>query len=324
MRVNKTYKALLEKSVASMLSAIEIYNKPYFMYREEAFSILVVNAWELLFKAIILKTSSYKMSSLYCYSFAQKKDGSKSKRLMVLKNRCGNPKTKSIVDVMKILEKDGKLPAKLKENVECFIELRDNSVHLLNGNEISRQIQELGFACIKNYITYCKIMDVEIDFSQYNFYLMPLAYVDEQKFVTGILNDETNNFINLVKSKLAIAKDEESNFDIAVEIELSFKKGNSFGEIGVVYEKNGVPIELKEEDIRKKYPLRHSDLVTKCKKRYSDFKQDKKFNDLKNTIHTNEKLCHQRKLDPDNPKTPTTRFYSSNVFVELDKHYTLK
>lgn len=37
MKVNKTYKLLLDKSVSCMLSAIEIYNKPNFGYREDVF-----------------------------------------------------------------------------------------------------------------------------------------------------------------------------------------------------------------------------------------------------------------------------------------------
>ena len=49
------YKCLLDKSLAAALAAIEIYNKPDFKYREESFVILVVNAWELLLKAKILK-----------------------------------------------------------------------------------------------------------------------------------------------------------------------------------------------------------------------------------------------------------------------------
>lgn len=44
---------LLEKSIHAALSAIEIYNKPDFKYREERFSILMVNALELLLKARI-------------------------------------------------------------------------------------------------------------------------------------------------------------------------------------------------------------------------------------------------------------------------------
>ena len=65
MRINPTYRALLDKSVDSMLSAIEIYNKPNFKYREETFAVLAINAWELLLKAYILKVNRYKIKSIY-------------------------------------------------------------------------------------------------------------------------------------------------------------------------------------------------------------------------------------------------------------------
>ena len=42
---------LSEKSLQVALAAIEIYNKPAFPYREESFSILMANAWELILKA---------------------------------------------------------------------------------------------------------------------------------------------------------------------------------------------------------------------------------------------------------------------------------
>lgn len=50
-----SYRALFKNSVAAMLAAIEIYNKPQITYRDECFSILLVNAWELLAKAILSK-----------------------------------------------------------------------------------------------------------------------------------------------------------------------------------------------------------------------------------------------------------------------------
>jgi hypothetical protein len=56
---------LLEKSVHAAFSAIEIYNKPDFKYREESFSILMVNAWELLLKARILQRNKNKLESIY-------------------------------------------------------------------------------------------------------------------------------------------------------------------------------------------------------------------------------------------------------------------
>jgi hypothetical protein len=56
---------LLEKSVHAALSAIEISNKPDFKYREDSFSILMVNAWELLLKARILQRNKNKLESIY-------------------------------------------------------------------------------------------------------------------------------------------------------------------------------------------------------------------------------------------------------------------
>lgn len=61
-----------------MISAIEIYNKPDFAYREETFSVLCVNSWELLPKAYSVKKSGNK--SLCMYEFVTNKNGIKSKR----------------------------------------------------------------------------------------------------------------------------------------------------------------------------------------------------------------------------------------------------
>ena len=38
MKKNPIYESLIDKSIGSMLSAIEIYNKPDFKYREETFA----------------------------------------------------------------------------------------------------------------------------------------------------------------------------------------------------------------------------------------------------------------------------------------------
>jgi len=46
-----TSRNLADKSVQAAISAIEVYNKPDFSYREESFSLLMLNAWELLLKA---------------------------------------------------------------------------------------------------------------------------------------------------------------------------------------------------------------------------------------------------------------------------------
>ena len=60
-------KELLDRAVLAMVAAIEIYNKPGFPYRNESFTILAINGWELLLKAKWLDLHGNKKRSLYVY-----------------------------------------------------------------------------------------------------------------------------------------------------------------------------------------------------------------------------------------------------------------
>lgn len=321
MKINKTYSSLLDKSIASMLAAIEIYNKPNFAYREDSFAILSVNAWELLLKAIYLRQNRYKMYSLYELVPKKKKDGTSSKMKVPVQNRTGNPKTLSIEKIIELLKPSKVVDHNLYENIYALIELRDNAIHFINTESITIQIQELGFATIKNYLTFIKNNDIDIDFSKYNFYLMPLAYVDSKMEAEAALTEETKNYIDLIKRSIE-RKDEEGDYDIAISIDINFKKGSSFDALGFKYDEVGVPVMIREEDIKKRFPLSYKDIWTKCKTRYSDFKKNNRFNGIMKRIQANEKLTHTRKLDADNPKTVKQMFYSTNIWKELDKEYT--
>lgn len=68
-----------------MLSAIEIYNKLDFKYREETFAILAINSWELLLKARLLKLNSYRINSIYCYKPYINKNGENLPLYMLVK-----------------------------------------------------------------------------------------------------------------------------------------------------------------------------------------------------------------------------------------------
>ena len=228
MKVNKTYRSLLDKSINSMLSAIEIYNKPNFSYREETFAILAVNSWELLLKAILLKNSKYNMRSIYKLTYKKNKVGQDSKIKIPELNRAGNPKTISIVEVIKNIDSTKfKLDITLQKSLFSLIELRDNSIHFFNENVISKELQELGFACIKNYINFIKSNSIDIELDNYNFYLMPLAYVDSKLEVNAVLTEEASKYMDFVKNQVA-STDEETEYDIAISIDINFKKSSFF------------------------------------------------------------------------------------------------
>lgn len=323
MKVNRTYRSLLDKSINSMLSAIEIYNKPNFSYREETFAILAVNSWELILKAYLLKISSYKMNNLYVMEPVLKKNGEKSTRKKPKLNRAENPMTIGLFEVIKKIEEKGTpISENIKNSIESLVELRDNAIHFHNEKEISKELQELGFGCIKNYMNLIKLWQIEIDLSCYNFYLMPLAYVDSKVEATSITTEEVKKYIDFVKNKVSNTTDDE--YTIAISIDIQFNKSNSFDSIGMRYAEDGIPVTLTEEDIRNRFPMTTKQLTDSAKKRYSDFKQDRKFNNLMKTIKENEKLCYIRQLDPENEKSNKKPFYGTNIWKELDKHYNKK
>lgn len=76
-----------------MVSAIEVYNKPSFSYREETFVILMLNAWELMMKARWLALNGHDIRSLYVYERRLTKSGKPSVKRFVKKNRSGNAQT---------------------------------------------------------------------------------------------------------------------------------------------------------------------------------------------------------------------------------------
>lgn len=325
MKINKTYQSLLDKSINSMLSAIEIYNKPDFKYREETFSILSINAWELLFKARILKLSKYNMNSIYVMENKKKKNGEKSKILTPKLNRARNPMTISLAESMLRLRKhEDKVSLNLVKSLFALIELRDNSIHFHNASDISKEIQELGFACIKNYMELIQFWEPRVDLSKYNFYLMPLAYVDSKIDSTSILTEEVKNYLNFVKKKVSETDILDDKFSVAIGIDISFKKSKTIDGIGMRYDENGVPVKISEEDITLKYPLSYSDVTNTANKKYSDFKVNTNFHSLMRIIKQNKKLAHNRKLDPKNPKSQTKTFYNSNIWKEFDNQYTRK
>ena len=161
---------MFEKSLAAMVAAIEVYNKPNFEYREETFSILAVNGWELLLKAKWLRDHGNKATSLYVYEKAKKKDGTPSKKLIIKQTRCGNPFTHGLDYLANKLVELGKLDPIAHKNIEGICEIRDSAVHFYNkSNAFSMRLQEVGSATLKNYVQVVKEW-FEEDLTSFNFY----------------------------------------------------------------------------------------------------------------------------------------------------------
>ena len=156
-----TEQDLLENAVAAALSAIEIYNKPDFKYRESTFTILMVNSWELLLKAKILKDSGDFDSLLVMDT----KTGEPKT------TRSGNPMTHEITYCLRHLD----LPQALRENVERLIEIRDTVTHLCASQPIQYLVYTLAAASLRNFEKACRDWFGR-SLAEYTFYILPLSF----------------------------------------------------------------------------------------------------------------------------------------------------
>jgi len=308
------YKELLDRSVAAMLSAIEIYNKPNFLYRTESFVILSINAWELLLKAKWLKDHDNYVASLYVR---------KGKRIK--KTRSGNPMTFDISYLAKKLRESRVLDELAHRNLEALIELRDTVVHFYMGIPLlERRIFELGAASVKNFVR--AIQDwFNYDVSKYSFYLLPFSF---EPYPIGV------DAITLVKSEerflsyLHSLDPEDSNpytpYSVTVDIKVQFVRSSVADAAKVILSNSpdAIPVRLTEEQIKERYPWDYKELTRRCKERYIDFKVNCQYHRIRRQLEDDRKFCYVRFLDPGNSRSSKKRFYNSNILQEFDKYYT--
>src|SRR5271157_2187651 len=178
---------LLQTAEAALISSIEIYNKPAFAYREETFSILALNAWELLLKAKLLSLCKNDPRCLYVYFFPKTKAGNPSKKLRVKRNRTGNIMTIGIEACIVAIEKKGTpVPVAVRTNLEALTEIRDNAVHYINASPVlAKQVLEIGTASLRNFVELGKLW-LDLDLSSYSLYLMPIGFLPPLGTATAI------------------------------------------------------------------------------------------------------------------------------------------
>lgn len=116
---------LIEKSIEAFIMGLELYNKPTIKYRIEGFSFFIVNAWELMLKATLIK----RKESIY---YADKPD-----------------RTLSLENVIKKIYTDKN--TRIRLNLEKIIELRNISTHYITEDYEVKYVP-LFQACVLNFV----------------------------------------------------------------------------------------------------------------------------------------------------------------------------
>lgn len=197
----------LHKAEAALLSAIEVYNRPTFNYREETFAILALNAWELLLKAKLLAEHFNKPRCLYTFEAHTNKGGQKSKKLYLKRNRSGAPLTHSLRKTITELENKTSIQvdARIQQNLEALTEIRDNAVHFVIASpQLAKQVLEVGTAAVRNFVELARWW-FKHDLSGRHFFLMPIGFVDAPVDATALDLSKDESQLIAYLAKLASA-----------------------------------------------------------------------------------------------------------------------
>lgn len=325
------FMTLVEKSVQASLAAIEIYNKPDFRYREETFSILMLNAWELLLKARLMKQNGGGFRAIEIWETGYRKDGTPGTRLKPKKNRSGNTMT---ISLREAINRVGQLPepamdSRCIENLNLLTEIRDNAVHLHNvGLGLGQKIQEVGSAALKNFVHAAETW-FDFDLGRFNFYIMPLAFHPPASAIEILAAERHNVAVRNLLNQISRAErenpsDERAEFNVTLKIELRFirtTQEEAFP-VRISVDPTAIPVEVVEEDIRRSFPWDFQKLEKQMGERYWDFKRNNRFWRIKAGLEAEEKHCKVRYLDPGNPKSGKKMFYSPGILQEFDQHYS--
>ena len=304
------YDELMDRAIAATMSAIEIYNKPDFRYRAETFAILAINGWELLLKAKWLKEHNDDINSLY-------RENAHSSS--------GNPHTHAISFLANGLAGRGILNLNVKSNIDALIEIRDSVIHFYDSTgTLEVKVQEIGAASLQNFALIMREWFGK-DLSEYNFYLMPLSFMMLPARTDAIiLNPQEENFLNYLERLEADADKSDTEYSVTINIDVRLTKSGSkdIPEVRLTDDPNAPAVRVTEEEIREKYPWDYAKLTQKCRDRYSNFKRNAEYHEIKKSLEGNNNLVSTRFLDPGNPNSVSKTFYNPNIMQEFDKHYT--
>lgn len=214
---------LNERSLDAFILAIENYNRPSSNNRVEAFSIFMINAWELLLKSIIVDRIGY--SSVFYEN---------SKNSLCLRDAL--KKVSNETDLLR-----EKQP--IIRNIEIMAELRDQSIHLLI-DELQSSLSRIFQAAVLNYINLYKQVVGRFPLAKQGLGLLSLVIEEESlayPVVSSSYGKETVGEIKAFLEKLEQTETElnSNQFAIPIEYKMVLTKKESDSDIKITSGEEG-------------------------------------------------------------------------------------
>lgn len=263
MKHSASYRKLLENSKAAMLAAIEVYNKPQIQYRDECAVILLMNAWELILKAVLSKNGK----SVF-YEKKDNRDDDKPYRTLSWKDA--------------LLRGESHFPEKLflpiRLNLEHIADYRDNAIHFYNASRLGVVLYGLAQSAILNYKELAEVVFGLDLASEINWQIMPIGIkppIDPISYLTGNSNDGTTDVVRQFAAELtrSLAELEDAGLETGrlltiFEFKLQSIKRTTDADatISVAAETSGVerPVAIvRKQDPNTTHPLRQKEVLQK-------------------------------------------------------------
>lgn len=242
-----------------MIAAIEIYNKPAFAYRDECFVILLLNAWELLLKAIRSKSGR----SIY-----------------YPKQRTSPYRTLSLADALKRAQ-DLFPPyishLAVSENIRIITTYRDNAIHFYNKPGFASLVYALAQTSIVNYKDLLQAifgMDLsrEITIQILPLGLTPpvdpITYLQQPLDTKGRLSPAVSQFIREIRDSLQLLEQQGADtgrlltvFNVKLESTKKLGRADILVGIGTEIDGEGPLVVERRVDPNISHPLRTKDVI---------------------------------------------------------------
>lgn len=331
-RHNMVQHNLVKNAIAAYFAAVEIHNKPNIPYRYQTVSLLLTNAWELILKAYIKKYD--KARSIYT-SEDQKKTITLDHALDVVEQHINKKQPKHFTAAQR--------------NLHLLEEYRNCYTHYY-----SEQIEPLIFMIVAkaaiNFASFVKEYFGKDIVADEGLFILPIGFslpfrVEDflsRKAKNYPTTPEANSFVNsIIKAtteldEAGISEAVVVGFDLLINQVKKESNGAILATItkdedGVLFTKrtqvvlsndpNAQRMAVDESNITTLFPLRYADVCARCRESIPAFKQDRKFNEIMKDLKLNRAFCHERKLDPANPKSTKTHLYAESIILEIQKRY---
>jgi hypothetical protein len=322
---------LVWKSREACLSAVETYNRASTMYREETFAILMINAWELLLKARIMRENSGKASCLYEFKPRRKKDGGASKLKEIKKTRSGAPMTIGLERAYNLVSgyKRHRVDQSCIANIEALLEIRDSATHFVASDVLLKKaLTEISLAAVRNYVIASQQW-FGITFSDLNIASVPLSFDLDQKEVEAIAHKSSDVVVRFLAHMETLrsgvsSQDSDFAFSVRVNFDLIKNRNDAAVNAAIVRGDADLTVVVEGDKVPPQYAWTYETLVLKLKERYSDFKQNSTFHAITKQFKANPKFCYERFLDPVAKSGSKKPFFNPDIIKEYDACCTRK